>query len=146
MEIIKQLLFAFISTIGFSILFSTPKDSIIKAGLVGSISWGIYFLSSNIFNISTVTSTLLASISVGIMGELLAKYNKKPATVFIIPGIIPLVPGAGMYYTMLELVEKNYYAAVDKGTETLFIAASISIGLIISATLSASIKRVKNKT
>ncbi|MFS8540587.1 MAG: threonine/serine exporter family protein [Tissierellales bacterium] len=145
MEIIKQLLFAFISTIGFSILFSTPKDSIIKAGLVGSISWGIYFLSSNIFNISTVTSTLLASISVGIMGELLAKYNKKPATVFIIPGIIPLVPGAGMYYTMLELVEHNYYAAVDKGTENLFIAASISIGLIISTTLSTSIKRVKNK-
>lgn len=146
MEIIKQLLFAFISTIGFSILFSTPKDSIIKVGIVGSISWGIYFLSLNIFNISTVTSTLLASISVGIIGELFAKYNKKPATVFIIPGIIPLVPGAGMYYTMLELVEKNYYAAVDEGTETLFIAASISIGLIISATLSASIKRVKNKT
>jgi len=110
MEIIKQLLFAFISTIGFSILFSTPKDSIIKVGIVGSISWGIYFLSLNIFNISTVTSTLLASISVGIIGELFAKYNKKPATVFIIPGIIPLVPGAGMYYTMLELVEKNYYA------------------------------------
>jgi len=144
MEIIKQVLFAFISTVGFSILFTTPKDSIIKASIVGSAGWGIYYITQLIFN-NNIISTLFASVSVGIIGELFAKHYKKPATVFIIPGIIPLVPGAGMYYTMLELVEKNYYAAADKGTETFFIAASISIGLIISTTLSTSIKRVKNK-
>lgn len=144
MEIIKQMIFAFLSTVGFSILFTTPKDSIKKAGLVGSIGWGIHYVSSTVLN-NKVISTLLASISIGIMGELFARHNKKPATVFIIPGIIPLVPGAGMYYTMLELVNKNYYKAIDIGTETLFVAASISIGLIISTILSTSIKRVKNK-
>ncbi|NLY77308.1 MAG: threonine/serine exporter [Tissierellia bacterium] len=144
MVIIKTLIFAFLSTVGFSVLFTTPKDSIVKAGIVGSIGWGLYYISSLVLN-NSIISTLIASISIGIVGELFAKYYKKPATVFIIPGIIPLVPGAGMYYTMLELVEKNYYAAVDKGTETFFLAAAISIGLIISTTLSTSIKRAKSK-
>jgi len=144
MDIIKTLIFAFLSTVGFSVLFTTPKDSIVKAGIVGSIGWGLYYISSLVLN-NSIISTLIASISIGIVGELFAKYYKKPATVFIIPGIIPLVPGAGMYYTMLELVEKNYYAAVDKGTETFFLAAAISIGLIISTTLSTSIKRAKSK-
>lgn len=144
MVIIKTLIFAFLSTVGFSVLFTTPKDSIVKAGIVGSIGWGLYYISSLVLN-NSIISTLIASISIGIVGELFAKYYKKPATVFIIPGIIPLVPGAGMYYTMLELVEKNYYAAVDMGTETFFLAAAISIGLIISTTLSTSIKRAKSK-
>lgn len=144
MEIIKQMVFAFISTVGFSILFTTPIDCLIKAGIVGGAGWGVYYINQLFFD-NNIISTLLASISVGFIGELFAKKYKKPATVFIIPGIIPLVPGAGMYYTMLNLVEKNYYSAADKGTETFFIAASISIGLIISTTLSTSIKRAKNK-
>ncbi|NMB33315.1 MAG: threonine/serine exporter, partial [Clostridium sp.] len=60
-------------------------------------------------------------------------------------GIVPLVPGAGMYYTMLALVQKDFHLAASKGTETFFIAAAISIGVIISTFLSQSIKRVKFK-
>ena len=74
-----------------------------------------------------------------------AKYFKKPATVFIIPGIITLVPGAGMYYTMLALIKKDFHEAANTGTETIFIAAAIAIGIILSSTMSRSIKRVKNK-
>ncbi len=75
----------------------------------------------------------------------MARYYKKPATVYIIPGIVPLVPGAGMYYTMLALVSKDFYTAINKGTETFFIAAAISLGIIISTSLSRSIKRMKHK-
>ncbi len=58
---------------------------------------------------------------VGTLGELFARYFKKPATVYIIPGIVPLVPGAGMYYTMLALVEKDFLLAANNGTETFFL-------------------------
>ena len=51
-----------------------------------------------------------------------------------------------MYYTMLALVRKDFLLAANKGTETFFIAAAISIGIIISTSLSRSINRVKNKT
>jgi len=143
-EIIKQFLFSFISTIGFSVLFNIPKGLIAKTGFVGGIGWIIFYITGQYLN-NEIISTFFAALTVGIFGELFARYFKKPATVFIIPGIIPLVPGAGMYYTMLTLSQKDFYAAATKGTETFFIAAAISTGLIISTTLSKSIRRVKNK-
>ncbi|MBZ2173958.1 threonine/serine exporter family protein [Schnuerera sp. xch1] len=144
MEIIKNFLFSFLSTVGFNIIFSAPKGLVLKSGFVGGIGWIVLYSTSIYFN-SSIISTFFAALTVGILGELFSRHYKKPATVFIIPGIIPLVPGAGMYYTMLALVEKDFLAAADKGTETLFIAAAISIGLIVSTTLSRSIKRVKYK-
>lgn len=77
---------------------------------------------------------------------MLARNSKKPATVFIIPGIVPLVPGSGMYYTMLAITEKRFNDAANIGTETIFIAVAIAMGIIISSSLSKSIKRVKNKS
>jgi uncharacterized membrane protein YjjB (DUF3815 family) len=144
MEVLKQFIFSFLSTIGFAVLFSSPKESIGKSGFVGATGWVVYFLTYNLLQ-GKVAGTFCAALSVGILGEILARYYKKPATVYIIPGIVPLVPGAGMYYTMLALVEKDFLMAANTGTETLFIAASISVGIIISTTLSKSIKRVRQK-
>jgi len=143
-ETIKQFVFSFISTIGFSIIFNIPKGLIVKSGIVGGIGWLVFYISSQFFS-SSIISTFFASLTVGILGELCARYFKKPATVFIIPGIIPLVPGAGLYYTMLALLEEDFYAAATKGTETIFIAAAISAGLIISTTHSKSIRRANTK-
>jgi uncharacterized membrane protein YjjB (DUF3815 family) len=145
MSIIKQFLLSFLTTAGFAILFSIPKDSIVKSGLAGALGWVTFYIISVLFK-SNILGTFFAAIVVGILGELLARHYKKPATVYIIPGIVPLVPGAGMYYTMLSLVGKNFLDAANKGTETFFIAAAISIGVIISTSLSRSIKRVKHKS
>ena len=117
MSILIKFSFAFLSTIGFAILFDIPKQSIYKSGIAGALSWITFYIVSFIFN-SLIAGTFFASVVVGILGELLARYYKKPATVYIIPGIVPLVPGAGMYYTMLALVRNDFYTAVNKGTET----------------------------
>lgn len=144
MEIIKLFIFAYLSTFGFAALFSIPRDAIVKSGFVGALGWICFHLISTHFG-SIVVGTFVASMVVGILGELFARLFKKPATVYIIPGIVPFVPGAGMYYTMLALVRKDFMEAANKGTETFFIAAAISIGIIVSTTLSRSINRVKNK-
>ncbi len=145
MEFIKQFFFSFICTIGFAIFFSIPKNSILKSGITGAIGWVIYIQITNIFS-STILGIFCGALTVGILGEMLARNSKKPATVFIIPGIVPLVPGSGMYYTMLAITEKRFNDAANIGTETIFIAVAIAMGIIISSSLSKSIKRVKNKS
>lgn len=141
---LKEFIYAFLSTLGFSIIFNIPKDSIVKSSLTGALGWVIYLLV-NINYSSKVAGTFFGAITVGMVGELMARLFKKPATVFIIPGIVPLVPGAGMYYTMLSIIEKNFIDAANFGSETLFIAASISSGIIISTTLNRTIFNLKNK-
>ena len=145
MVVLKQLIFSFMSTLGFAILFNAPKNSVYYAGFVGSIAWSSYFIFYT-YTGSNIISSFIGALVVGLLGEVFARRNKKPATLYITAGIIPLVPGAGMYYTMLALIEKDFTLAANKGFETFFLAVSISIGIIFTSIFSRSIKRVRKKT
>lgn len=141
-ELIYQLVLGFFATIGFSVYFYAPMDSIIATGLAGGFSWLLNYIIVQVTS-DKIIGTFLGAILVGILGEFLAIKLNKPATVFIYPGIVPLVPGAGMYYTMLYLVQKDYSQAAITGTETLFIAAAIAMGIIISTIFSRSLRFTK---
>lgn len=142
LEILKQFFISSIGTLGFAILFGIPANAIFQSAFIGGTGWTVYYTVGQKFN-SLIAGAFLGALVVGLIGEGFARYYKKPATVFIIPGIIPLVPGSGMYYTMLALVENDFSKALTKGVETFFIAAAISIGIIITTSLSRSINRAK---
>ncbi len=144
MIILKELIFSYISTLGFAVVFNAPKTSLIYTGYVGSLGWISYYII-NTFTNNNILASFVGALAVGILGEVFARKNKKPATLYITAGIIPLVPGAGMYFTMLALIEKEFSFAANKGLETFFIAVAISIALIFTSILSRSIKRVRKK-
>ena len=135
---IKQFLYAFLSTIGFAVIFNSPKDTIVKAGINGTVGWIIYLVTKDLSS-SSIAGSFVGALSVGILGEISAKIFKKPSTTFIIPGIIPLVPGAGIYYTMLALTKKNFLNAADSGSQTLLVALALASGVIVSSALNRAI-------
>ncbi|WP_026893950.1 threonine/serine exporter family protein [Clostridiisalibacter paucivorans] len=141
---IKHFILAFFSSAGFSVIFNAPRNCIIKSGLSGAFGWLVYKIINSLF-FSSVAGSFLGAITVGFLGEVFARFFKKPATVFIIPGIVPLVPGAGMYYTMLAIIEKRFIDAANKGSEVLFIAAAIASGIIISSSISQILSTKKKK-
>lgn len=134
MMIVLQFIYAFLATIGFCILFHVPKKKIGWAGLVGAMGWATYM-----YLVYDGQSKLLAcfcgSCIVGFLADVLSKASKEAAVVYIIPGIIPLVPGAGMYYTTLYIINGDLPAAASKGTETFLMAGSISVGLLVIGSL-----------
>lgn len=137
-----QLILGFFATVGFAVYFYAPLDSILATGLAGGLSWILYYTVLHSFG-NKIIGTFLGAFLVGVLGEYLAIKMKKPATVFITPGIVSLVPGAGMYYTMLYLVQKDYSQAVIAGSETFFMAAAIAIGIIVSTIFSRSLRHFK---
>ena len=54
---------------------------------------------------------------------------KCPITIFLVSGIIPLVPGAGVYYTAYYLVMNQLSMAAQKGMESIKIAFGIVLGI-----------------
>ena len=54
-----------------------------------------------------------------------------PVTIFMVAGLFPLVPGAGIYWAIYELVMDNPAAASGRGTEALTDAVAIVLGIII---------------
>ena len=132
--------YAFFATIGFAVLFNIPRKQILYAGYAGGLGWLMYQLLQSV-GISIFFASFVGALVVGILAETFAKIRKMPATVFVVPGIIPLVPGYGLYFAMLSIIEKNYDEALRVGFETLMVAAVIASAIIVSTTFGKLIKK-----
>lgn len=144
MSLPLHFLLSFFGTIGFSIIFNAPKRSLLYCGLCGASGWTI-FKGLTLFGISPVSANLVASICVAAAGELLSRIDKKPVTVFVIPGIICLVPGYGVYRTMWHLIRDDFSTGLEIFFQTLFSAGAIATGIIIVSTIARIIKKLERK-
>ncbi|MFP4698655.1 MAG: threonine/serine exporter family protein [Eubacteriales bacterium] len=137
---IIQIISAFFATFFFAIIFNISKQHLILCGLTGAIGWSVFLFSKNYFE-SIVISNFLGALAVSFVSHFLAKNKKTPVTVFLISGIIPLVPGAGMYKTIYYTITKNYSLANYYGIQSLQIAGVISIAIVLLDTFT----KLKNK-
>lgn len=131
-------------TIGFGVLFNVPRTSIIKSGFAGGIGWVLY----NVFNFytdSTVLSVFVASFAIAILGEVFAIKFRNPSTVYIVPAIVPLVPGYGVYYTMLSFVQNDYESAANHGSESFLVSIAIAGALTIVLSVNSFRKQRRSR-
>lgn len=63
--------------------------------------------------------------------HVLARRKKAPVTAFLLPGIMPTVPGASIYRTVLYLSRQENILAADYFAETLQIAGAMALGIFI---------------
>lgn len=125
---ITQVLAAIISTIAFSVLFGVPKQYYPYCGMIGGAGWLIYCLLDPWC--SSPEGTLLATGVVVLLSRLFAVHMKCPVTIFLIAGIIPLVPGAGVYWTAYYIVTNQMELAADTGFTALKVAVAIVLGIV----------------
>lgn len=131
---ILSVISAFISTIGFSIVFHVQKKHLLICGAVGAVGWLIYLLVNERFN-SSVIASFIAALVVTALSYLLAKKRKTPITIFLVAGIIPLVPGLGLYRMMYAVLNKDYSSALNYATLTFEIAGVIAGAIVIISLL-----------
>jgi len=144
-SLLIQFLFAALGTLGFAIIFNVPKRHIPAITIIGGAGWTIYQVALAL-GCSVPIACFFGAFTVGFLSESSARVFKETATVFIIPGVIPLVPGAGTYYTMLAVVNGNLGEAAATGTQTLMTAGCIALGLLISTAIFGIFHSVFKKT
>ena len=137
-----QFIAGFVVSIAFAIFFNAPKRSLFTCGLIGAIGWLVQVVA-NLLLTDVVVSSFLGAVCVGILSTNASRFLKLPATIFIYTGMVPLVPGYGMYNTMQKIVTKNYSVASQVGIETILQAGAIAMGILLASVFSASIQRVK---
>lgn len=141
---ILQTIIAFFATISFAILFNVPGKEYIPCGITGAAGWLCYLIVFEIYP-SPVMASLMATMVLTWMSMYLAVYRSKPASVFLICGIFPLVPGAGIYYTAYHLIMGNNDLSVNEGIKTIKIAAAIALGIMMSSLIPYSFFRQLSK-
>jgi len=131
---ITQVLLTILATFSFGIIFNVRSKKIIFSALVGGVSWATYLFCLELSG-SVIFSFFISSVALTICSELFARLIKTTVTSFLISGLIPLVPGSGIYYTMYHILEKDTENAISKGAETFFVAVAISFGIVVVSSL-----------
>lgn len=143
-----QIFISFIASLGFGIIFNIKGKKLFFAALGGGLSWLCYLIFHN-YNLSNALSFFLSSIIFSIYSEICARILKTPVTTIVVCSLIPLVPGAGMYYTMYETITGDVSSAIESGLSTIADAGSLALGVIFVSTITKQItnfKSIKSKS
>ena len=127
-----QILTGVLGTLGFALFFHVAPRHLPLATVGGGLSWLLYLVCFHQGR-GVFVSALAAALGVCLWAEILARVRKAPATVFLIPGIIPLLPGGSLYYTMSALITGDLAVAAARGKETGLMVLGIAVGILIAS-------------
>ncbi|MBR4091713.1 MAG: threonine/serine exporter family protein [Mogibacterium sp.] len=143
-SLLTQFLYAGLATFGFTIIFRVPKSDIFVCSLIGALGWLTYQFAAG-YGFTAVMACFLGACTVALLSDIFSKLLKDASTIFIIPGIMPLVPGAGMYRMMLELINNDMSGFATEATQTLLSAGAIAVGLLVMGSLLKMIRMAGKK-
>jgi uncharacterized membrane protein YjjB (DUF3815 family) len=127
-QMIIQLATSFAGSLAFAMIFGLRRRYLLAAGLGGLISWAVY-LAVHSFIDEIFIGCLAAASVAALFADILAHVYKAPATLFLIPSLIPLIPGSSLYYTMSSLVRQDAAGARYYGIDTIKWALAIAAGI-----------------
>ena len=130
-----QLLAAYVGTVAFAVLFGVPRKYYLDSGLCGMLGWLLYLILMNHTGLSVANVVFFATVLVTFTAMVLAIVRKCPITVYLICGIFPLVPGAGIFWTTYNVVSEQLGAALHTGITALKVTVAIAFGIILVAEL-----------
>lgn len=128
-----QCLHCFLGCLGFAILFNIHFPGGLLCILGGILSWIVYVLTLRLSG-SDLTAYFLASLVSAGYAEAMARIRKYPAISYLVVSLFPLIPGAGVYYTMNHAVQGNMDLFASQGMHTGVIAGILAVGILLVST------------
>lgn len=136
-----EVLTAFLGTLGFGILFHIRGWKLLLAAFGGMLSW-LLFLVLGRWIAHEPGRYLIVSILITVYSEVLARIMKTPSTTFSVISLIPLVPGAGLYYTTTYALKGQAEKFLPELTHTVALAVALALGIVL---VTAAFKHLKLK-
>ncbi|HOV95011.1 MAG TPA: threonine/serine exporter family protein [Spirochaetales bacterium] len=137
--ILKGPLYAAAGTLAISVLFGLRSADALLASCGAALGWTVRQAIPS--GASIAFSSFAAAVATGLYSELVARFRHRPATVYMVSSIVPLVPGGGMYYTMLASVEGNTSQSLEIGMTALMTAFAVATGLAVANTVDKLVLR-----
>lgn len=129
-----QLFACLLGCIGFSILFNIHGPGGVLCTLGGVLVWAIYVLVQRL-GASDIAAYFWATAFAAAYAESMARIRKFPAISYLVVSIFPLIPGAGVYFTMNCAVQGNMSAFAERGMHTVAIAGVMAVAILLVSTI-----------
>lgn len=127
---IVKVIGAFIAIYAFAIVLETPKKYLWCAGTVSAVGWFVYLLSQQLGS-NDVLATFLSAAAISVVSNIYARIFRAPVTVFLVAGILPTVPGAGMYRIAASFIAGDSAMTAQNFITTLELAGVIALGIFL---------------
>ena len=134
-----QCLVCLIGCAGFAILFNVHSWGLPLCAVGGGLTWAVYLLAMDATG-SIFVANFWATAFAAAYSEIMARIRKYPATSYLVISLFPLLPGAGIYYTMGYALEGSFTLALHKGLETAAIAGVMAVGILLVSTAVRSLR------
>lgn len=131
---IFRCLCAFVACFAYGFVVNIRGKKLIYVSLGGMLGWIIYLLSSGIYK-NDIPQYFLAAVAVSVYAEIMARVNKVPVTVYLAIALLPLVPGGTIYRAMLDVIDGNANAFLEKLLYTFGVAGAIALGVFAVSSL-----------
>ncbi len=129
-----QVVAAFCAGVCYAIANYIPRFAIATAGLNCGLGWLTHLLVVN-FGGAPLLATFLAALVVGAGSWELAYWQRAPITLYILPGILPLLPGLTIYQGMLELARNQSLSGLLLLAQAVFLGGALAGGVALSNSL-----------
>ncbi len=128
-----QCLAGMIGALGFGLFFNMHGWGMPLALLGSIISWFVCSIMMRL-GIGEASSYLIAAAASSFYAEIMARVRKFPATSYLLSALVPLIPGAGIYYTMDFIRRGMAQEAYAKFLSTAAIAGAVAVGVLLVST------------
>lgn len=122
-----------VGAVGFCFLFNIHGLGIVFCTAGGIMTWIVHCVSMTL-GLDEMTSVLVASVFAAVYAEIMARRRKCPAIGYLIIGLISLIPGSSLYYTINHVLKNEMSQFADRGMKTIAIAGLMAAGILLVST------------
>lgn len=126
-----QIICAFITAGGFLVFFNVRGINVLLGAILGAVGWMVYLAFEGAFK-TDVMQYFFGGIALSVGAEIFARIKKTPITVYIVGGIIPMVPGGTIYYAMKNFLLGNMEEFGNKMIYMIKIGGAIALGIALA--------------
>ncbi|MBQ8388079.1 MAG: threonine/serine exporter family protein [Clostridia bacterium] len=140
-----QLAMALISALGFALKLGMKRPTRLTAAAIGGlIGWGAYLLAAYL-GCNDFAACFIAAAAGALYSQIMARTMHATATVFLVPAVIPLVPGRALYYTLSSMLHGRPDLVSGWGSTTALEALAIALGMVAVLVVVSGIMTVKRQ-
>lgn len=140
-----QAVAAFLGTAGFAVLYGVPRKEYLHASVCSTIGWMAYLAMMRLAGATVIESTFVATLVVVLVSRFMAVDRRCPVIVYQICGVFPLIPGAGIFWTVYYIVNKELSVALTTGFTALGMAVAIVLGIIFMTSLPGRMFKIAHR-
>lgn len=133
-SIIAEAVACFVGCVGFSVLFNIHGRGGLLCAAGGMLTWVTYRCILHWCGNDTA-AYFWAAMFASLYSESMARIRKYPAISYLVISIFPLIPGAGVYYTMNYAARGDMTSFASQGRHTIAIAGAIAVGILLISTI-----------